>query len=179
MTATLDLCVPVLVQKKPTTTWKTSVEWCPLQTFVSLYIYLYIYRYLTQCCFDTVCSKDPRDQHYCFTYNKTVNTSGQYYEAVQGPCANKDCSDPTCNAAVKNVLTYILHCSIACFKFSLPISGCVNTQPLVGRLNLRWSNNYIACALLVRLSTYSRISFCEKTTWYLTHTHAHTDKLLC
>ncbi|XP_064404096.1 uncharacterized protein LOC135349498 isoform X2 [Halichondria panicea] len=52
---------------------------------------------------DVFCSKDPIDQHYCFTHNKTVNTSGQYYKAVQGPCANKDCSDPTCNAAVKNI----------------------------------------------------------------------------
>ena len=53
--------------------------------------------------FDTVCSKDPRDQHYCFTYNKRLHTLGQFSEAVQGPCASKDCSDPTCNAAVKNV----------------------------------------------------------------------------
>ncbi len=59
--------------------------------------------YLTQCCLDTVCSKDPRDQHYCFTYNKILNTSNQFSEALQGPCATKDCSDPTCNAAVKNV----------------------------------------------------------------------------
>ncbi len=70
----------------------------------SKYLLIYTVMYhITLCCFCTVCSQDPIDQHYCFTYNKILNTSGQYYEAVQGPCATKDCSDPTCNAAVKNV----------------------------------------------------------------------------
>ncbi len=100
MTATWHLCVAVLVGKKPTTTSKKSVE-CPLGKFVSLYTY--IHSHVFYVIFDTVCSKDPRDQHYCFTYNKMLHTYGQFSEAVQGPCASKDCSDPTCNAAVKNV----------------------------------------------------------------------------
>ncbi|XP_064404093.1 uncharacterized protein LOC135349497 isoform X2 [Halichondria panicea] len=52
---------------------------------------------------DVFCSKDPRDQHYCFTYNKTVTTYQQLIHVLHGPCANKDCSDPTCNAAFKNL----------------------------------------------------------------------------
>ncbi len=69
---------------------------------------------------DTVCSKDPRDQHYCFTYNKTVTTYQQLNYVLHGPCANKDCSDPTCNAAFKNVCSILLNLS-TCLNFSIII----------------------------------------------------------
>ncbi|XP_064404090.1 uncharacterized protein LOC135349495 [Halichondria panicea] len=49
------------------------------------------------------CSKDPRDQHYCFTSDKSVTTYKQIGLVLSGPCAYKDCSDPTCNTAVKNI----------------------------------------------------------------------------
>ena len=41
MTATLNLFVAVLVEKKPMIISKTSVE-CPLQTLVSLYIIIHL-----------------------------------------------------------------------------------------------------------------------------------------
>ncbi|XP_064404100.1 uncharacterized protein LOC135349501 [Halichondria panicea] len=76
---------------------------------------------------DVICSKDPRDQHYCFTYNKILNTSNQFSEALQGPCATKDCSDPTCNAAVKNISC----CAKDLNEFSTDFSGRIGF-PLPG-----------------------------------------------
>ena len=70
-------------------------------------IYTCIYNYISHISHTmlsyTVCSKDPRDQHYCFTSDKSVTTYKQIGLVLSGPCAYKDCSDPTCNSAVKNV----------------------------------------------------------------------------
>ncbi|XP_064404097.1 uncharacterized protein LOC135349500 [Halichondria panicea] len=76
---------------------------------------------------EILCSKDPKDQQHCFKYSTTVTTGYQVGLVLIETCANKDCSDPTCNAAIKNLTC----CAKEYYDFYYDITG-LHVWPLPG-----------------------------------------------